>query len=253
MINVVVPMAGAGRRFVQRGYAVPKPFVEIGGEPMVSWALKGLLFADARYIFVAQQKHVEEFPGQFDLLLEHARLVSGNEPELVKLPGLTEGAACSVLAAERHIDTDVPLFIANCDQVVEWDLSGFEDKFLSYPPEGPGGYDGCIITVSSARADFSYAKVGPEGFVVQTMEKNPFSPHATVGYYFWSKGSVFCQSARAMIEVNDRTNNEFYVCPVYNHTLALGFSRVGIYPATTMWCLGTPEDLKEFRLEARET
>ena len=47
-----------------------------------------------------------------------------------------------------------------------------------------------------------------------------------------------------MIEKDIRTNNEFYVCPVYNE--AIGDGKV-IYnhsiPAENMWGLGTPEDL----------
>jgi hypothetical protein len=40
--------------------------------------------------------------------------------KIVQVDGLTEGAACTVLAAKEHIDNDNPLVMANSDQFVEW-------------------------------------------------------------------------------------------------------------------------------------
>jgi len=50
-----------------------------------------------------------------------------------------------------------------------------------------------------------------------------------------------------MIIENDRTNGEFYVCPVYNHSIHAG-RRIGVFeiPASAMHGLGTPEDLRRF-------
>ena len=48
-----------------------------------------------------------------------------------------------------------------------------------------------------------------------------------------------------MIERNIRTNNEFYVCPVYNQFIEAG-GKVRIKNIERMWGLGTPEDLQNF-------
>ena len=48
-----------------------------------------------------------------------------------------------------------------------------------------------------------------------------------------------------MIKKNIRTNNEFYVCPVYNELIANG-GKVRIKNIERMWGLGTPEDLNNF-------
>ena len=47
-----------------------------------------------------------------------------------------------------------------------------------------------------------------------------------------------------MIEKNIRTNNEFYVCPVYNQLLKKVVSTNK--NIRKMWGLGTPEDLNNF-------
>ena len=40
MINVVIPMAGRGQRFVESGYDKPKPMIEIGGKPILWHIMK---------------------------------------------------------------------------------------------------------------------------------------------------------------------------------------------------------------------
>ena len=34
-MQIIVPMAGLGQRFVDAGYTVPKPLIPVGGLPMV--------------------------------------------------------------------------------------------------------------------------------------------------------------------------------------------------------------------------
>jgi hypothetical protein len=48
-----------------------------------------------------------------------------------------------------------------------------------------------------------------------------------------------------MIEQNSRTNNEFYVAPVYNWAVLDG-KRIGVFMVDKLYSLGTPEDLKEY-------
>ena len=56
---------------------------------------------------------------------------------------------------------------------------------------------------------------------------------------------MFVSCAEKMIEKNIRTNNEFYICPVYNEAVAKG-GKIINYPIKTMHGLGTPEDLERY-------
>jgi dTDP-glucose pyrophosphorylase len=76
-------------------------------------------------------------------------------------------------------------------------------------------------------------------------EKKPISNVATVGFYYWKKGSDFVKYAESMIQQDVRVNGEFYVCPVFNHAISDG-KKIRNYQAEKMWGLGTPEDLKFF-------
>ncbi len=48
-----------------------------------------------------------------------------------------------------------------------------------------------------------------------------------------------------MIRKNDRVNNEFYVCPVFNHAIN-DKKKILAYKIDKMFGLGTPEDLNYF-------
>jgi hypothetical protein len=63
--------------------------------------------------------------------------------------------------------------------------------------------------------------------------------------YYWKRGSDYVKYAEQMIQKNIRTNNEFYVCPVFNEAIADG-KKVRVKNIDEMWGLGTPEDLKTF-------
>jgi hypothetical protein len=48
-----------------------------------------------------------------------------------------------------------------------------------------------------------------------------------------------------MIAKNIRTNNEFYVCPVFNEAIQDG-KKIRVKNVSRMWGIGTPEDLNYF-------
>jgi dTDP-glucose pyrophosphorylase len=105
--------------------------------------------------------------------------------------------------------------------------------------------DGGIVTFKATHPKWSFAKVNELGLVTEVAEKNPISDIATVGIYYWAKGSDYVTFAEQMIDKNIRVNNEFYVCPVFNQAIEAG-RQVRVFDVPAMWGLGTPEDLKHF-------
>ena len=231
-MNVLIPMAGAGSRFEQAGYTFPKPLIDVNGKPMIQRVVENLNI-DARHIFIVQKSHYEKYS------LKHTLNLISPNCEIVQVEGMTEGAACTTLLAKEFIDNDEPLVLANSDQYVDWDSNQF--MYASMADD----IDASILTFHSAHPKWSYAKLNEDGFVIEVAEKKPISEHATVGIYFFRKGSDYVRCAESMIRKNIRVNNEFYVCPVYNEALLEG-ARVKTFHIDKMWGLGTPEDLQTF-------
>jgi HAD superfamily hydrolase (TIGR01509 family) len=231
-MNVLIPMAGAGSRFANAGYTFPKPLIEVNGKPMIQVVVENLNI-EANYTFIVQKNHYEKYSLQYLL-----NLIAPN-CNIIKVDGLTEGAACTTLLAKDFINNDQPLLMANSDQFVEWNSNECLYAFNA------DGVDGGILTFKSTHPKWSYAKIREDGFVSEVAEKKPISDNATVGVYFWKKGSDYVKYAEQMIEKNIRTNNEFYVCPVYNEAILDG-KKIRIKDIRKMWGIGTPEDLNYF-------
>ena len=231
-MNILIPMAGAGKRFADAGYIFPKPLIEINNKPMIQWVIESLNF-NANYIFIIQKEHQEKYN------IKSVLKILQPNCKIIELDHVTEGAACTTLLAKKFINNSDPLIIANSDQYISWNSSKALYDFNSK------NLDGAILTFEAIHPKWSYAKCNEEGFVTEVAEKKVISKNATVGVYYWKHGSDYVQSAESMIKKNIRVNNEFYVCPVYNEFL-LKDKKVKIHNVEKMWGLGTPEDLNNF-------
>jgi dTDP-glucose pyrophosphorylase len=236
-INVVIPMAGLGSRFASEGYVKPKPFIDVTGEPMIVRVLENLVIPNAFYYLIALEDH----------LIQEAKLVKeieANYPvRFIGIKHLTEGTACTVLFAREFINNEIPLLIANSDQIIDIDINDFvQDSSCR-------NLDGSILTFIDEEKNpkWSFAEVDKYGTVIRVKEKLPISNFATVGIYLFSKGKDFVNGTIDMIINNERVNNEFYTCPVYNY-LIRDKKRIGIYNIkySEMNGIGTPEDLKKY-------
>jgi HAD superfamily hydrolase (TIGR01509 family) len=231
-LNVLVPMAGAGSRFAQQGYTFPKPLIEVNGKPMIQVVVENLNI-EAHYIFIVQQEHYEKYN------LKYLLNLIAPDCDIVQVTGITEGAACSTLLAKEYINNDAPLVMANSDQYVEWNSNECMYAFTA------DEIDGGILTFEATHPKWSYARVGDDGFVSEVAEKKVISNEATVGIYYWKKGSDYVKYAEDMIAKDIRVNNEFYVCPVFNQAIEDG-KKIKVKRINQMWGIGTPEDLEVF-------
>jgi dTDP-glucose pyrophosphorylase len=227
-------MSGRGSRFTIEGYEKPKPLIEFFGKPMIEHVLENL---GTEHIFTlcVLRDHFDSDPELFTRLGKQVAQLN-----LVFVDKLTQGAAETCLLARKFIKPEESLMIANCDQLQEyWDPLTFETWFTE------SKLDGCIFTFFKNNPAYSYVELDSNNLVVRAVEKQVISEHATTGIYVWSKGIDFIWAAQKMIRENIRTNNEFYVCPVYNQNIARG-DRIGIYNKIKHWPIGTPADLRHY-------
>lgn len=237
-INIVVPMAGLGSRFKNVGYQNPKPLIEVLGEPMISLVVRNLMpSVPHRFIFICQREHEEKY----GLKKYLEKIAPGCDVKLIS--GVTEGAACTVLEASDMVEQNQPLVIANCDQYIKASMDEYIESWVRSTNRG------YIMTMRATEDKWSYVRLNQNNLVLDVVEKVVVSDEATVGIYNFEKGSDFMGAARKMVQRNIRVNGEFYVAPVYNMLINDGYE-VGIYNIgqcdSTMYGLGTPEDLKEY-------
>jgi NDP-sugar pyrophosphorylase family protein len=238
MLNIVIPMAGRGFRFVQEGYDLPKPLIPVCGKAMVHLVIDNLKPARPhRFIFLCLKEHLEKH--------NLGALLTNWAPgcEIITVDEITQGAACTVLLAQKYFNCDDSLLIANCDQWIDADINAFLGS------ADQQSLDGLIMTMEADDPKWSYVQFGKNGEITSVVEKQVVSNEATVGVYYFKKGSDFVDGAQQMIDRNRRVNGEFYVAPVYTEILEQG-SKIGVFNigavGSGMHGLGNPADLEAF-------
>lgn len=238
ILNIVIPMAGAGSRFTKAGYIDPKPLIKVHGTPMIEAVVRNLRpTTPHHFIFIVQAAHAQAYG-----LREFLPNISGGGT-VVEIDGLTAGAACTVLKTQHIIDNDQPLMIANSDQYIDCDINNYLADIDAQQ------LDGLIMTMTANDPKWSFVALNKARHVTRVVEKEVISDEATVGIYNFRHGADFVRAANDMIARDERVNGEFYVAPVYNALIREG-QRVGIHnigsEAQGMYGLGIPSDLELF-------
>ena len=84
---------------------------------------------------------------------------------LASFTGCLATGGLFALLAVGQIDNDAPLVIANGDQFIDMDLTGFVEDAVARD------LDGSMITFPSVHPKWSFARTGDDGLVVETAEK----------------------------------------------------------------------------------
>lgn len=219
MIDIVIPMAGEGRRFAEAGYTDPKPLIDVAGKPMIQRVMDCLRPADGcRFTLVT-------------------RLAVGDvDAEVIQLDRPTSGAVDSLLRGLVH---GGPVLVANCDQYI----TGSIDEFLATA----AFYDAAVMTFNSTNPHHSYVKVS-DGLVTEIAEKVVISDEAVAGIYWFADANTLRQAAANVIRSERRhANGEFYISAVIDEYVKTG-RRVGVFEVDVRekHMLGTPEELRIF-------
>ena len=239
----LIPMAGAGARFIRDKFTGPKPLIDVDGEPMIIQATKNLPDAD-RWVFICRKEHLEAYALQKTLKNTYRGCA------IVAIDYLTEGQASTCLVAEQHIDKDNSLLISACDNGMLYN-EGLLDELTR-----DSSIDALIFTfrgnatVTRNPRMYGWVEVHGRGRVGRVSVKVPISDdplcdHAVVGTFWFRKGRYFVDAAKEMIKHNTRINNEFCVDECVNNAVAAGLN-VRVFEVDKYICWGTPEDLATY-------
>ena len=231
-------MAGLGTRFLDAGYATPKPLLPVHGVPMYRVVLGNLLHPDVINVtFIAQRSW------QLQDDMNRLNEALPQEIRLIEIDYTTAGPADTVELARSLLDPDLPVVTGNSDQYVNADLDDFYQGM-----QGPG-LSGLILTMEDDDPKWSFAAVDGNAYVTEVREKRVISRYATVGIYGFKSAEIMFRGFDLMRAAQDMTNSEFYIAPSYNWLIrdghTVGISHLGPYQ-TIMHGLGTPADYVDF-------
>lgn len=228
---LLIPMAGKGQRFIDKGYETPKPLIEVGGKTILEWSFDSFNWEYCDLVFIVRRDMVENHNLE-NIIKEKF----GYGSKIVISEKDTDGTVSSCLLAKEYINNERNLFITTLDVYFTpyFDFKNF--NFIS---------DGCILTFTANNPAYSYSQINDDGFVTKTAEKELISNQASVGLYCFKKGSEFVKYSEKMVSKNIRTRNEFYIAPLYNLLINDGL-KITTHPIDKMYHMGTPEEMNYF-------
>jgi RpiB/LacA/LacB family sugar-phosphate isomerase len=227
--NLVVPIAGLGKRMKNGGFETPKPMLICGNKSILEWSMNSIYHKNCNTTFVVQKDHVKNFG--IDSWLSK----KWPDSRVSIVNGLTSGAAqTALLGCQGIIDGSLPLIVFCPDTHFEEIYTPKDEDFES---------EGFILTFKANSDNYSYV-VEENGFVKSTIEKvvPENSNLASVGVYGFKNTRLFKEYAERYCYKN---YPEHHVCPMYNDMINRGL-KVKQKSVEKVHIMGTPEEFKFF-------
>jgi len=238
--NLVVPMAGAGKRFRAAGYSTYKPFIPISNQPMV------------RYVTESFPASVDKFVICGEGLLEAAERRYLKEDlgcEIIDIDPHEEGPAFSIHQAASRLPLDESFFVSYCDIHWTWDFESLGDCLET---------DGAIFThqgfhphlIENSYSAFCLPAADDPRRLREIREKCPFTDRwmdepLSIGLFYVKSGHAMTAAISRTIENEERVSGEFFPSLLFNH-MAWEGRDVRLEPVDFFIHWGVPEQLRDF-------
>ena len=243
-IQLIIPMSGIGKRFIDAGYKDPKPLIEIDGYPIIKHIID--LFPGVTDVsFICNEKHIKDTNMKYILesISPGCKIYEvSNENR--------KGPVDAVYQIKDKIKDDCEVIVSYCDYGTNWDFEKFIDTMRS------SQFDGGIPCYTGFHPHMlgsdNYAFCKEENnILIEIKEKEPFTDnkmneYASNGTYYFKSGTILKKYFKELIELDINLNGEFYVSLVYNLLVRDGL-RVNIFEIQNMLQWGTPYDLEIYR------
>lgn len=234
-MSVIITMAGAGSRFTEQGYTVPKYRVMANKKTLFEWSLLSLknFFNCQRFIFACLEQHDRSF------ISEKAKALGIQDFIIHTRKEVSKGQAETAYDCLKYANQEESLWIFNID---------------TYVSEGFSPYDiedgqGCLHVFKSENPSMSFVRYDDSGAVLEIAEKKVISSWATVGMYGFETALLFREIYKQAF-LDDKSlevQGERYIAPMYqlliereNKVLAPKLSSINVH------ILGTPSEVKIF-------
>ena len=245
-VQIVIPMSGLGQRFIDAGYKVPKPLIEVDGKPIIEHVVN--LFPGSTTIkFICNDKHLCDTDIHLCDILH--KVCPGGKIYEVPVEG-REGPVHAVSLIFDEIAHDKEVIVSYCDYGTDWDYNDFLRDTRSRGADGAVAcYRGFHPHMLGAD-NYAFLKETEIGsrFMSSIQEKRPFTndrmnEYASNGTYYFKTGAIMKTYFKKIMDLGMKVKNEYYVSMVYNLLVADGLL-VNIYEIHHMLQWGTPYDLE---------
>ena len=237
-LYLILPMAGAGTRFLDGGCDCPKPLIPLHGKPFFYWAATSLAgrLPLAGLRFAVLQTHVERFA------IDRAILSYFPQAEIISLPEVLPGAVLTCREGVRGLPEDAAVLFNDCDHLFR--CRALETLLQSDAPKP----DGLLLSFPAAEPRYSFLERDAHGRVIRTAEKEVISNEAICGAYYFRRKADFLRCASRYL--TRCRYAEFFMSGVYDELIAEG-GNVAALPTDLHISFGTPTEYAEAAADPR--
>jgi len=241
-MHIIIPMSGVGQRFIDAGYHVPKPMIEIDSKPIIQHVTE-LFPGEKKFTFICNEDHLAntKMRSVLNNLMPTAKIIS--------IANHKKGPVFAVSQILDAIDDNEEVIVNYCDFGTWWN---YED-FLEHTRHRKA--DGAVVAYKGfhphmlGTTNYAFMR-DQQQWMLEIKEKEPFTnnrmnEYASNGTYYFRRGSLIKKYFPLLQERNIDLNGEFYVSLIYNLLLEDQL-KVSIYNIQHMLQWGTPQDVEEY-------
>jgi glucose-1-phosphate thymidylyltransferase len=206
-MQIVIPLAGFGKRLRPHTFTKPKPLINVAGKPMLGHVLDTFAALDDvdEIIFIVGHlgEQIEEYVAKE---YPHLRARYFKQEEL-------NGQSTAIYLAREHLHG--PMLMAFVDTIVKTDLAHLKDETND------------AVTWVKAVEDprrFGVAEVGSDDTVKSLIEKPDDKRNNLVvaGFYYFKQSELLVEAIREQMARDIRTQNEYFLADAVNLMLKRG-------------------------------
>lgn len=249
-MNIIIPLAGDGKRFANDGYTQPKPLINALFQPIVFWLLNSLKLKDNDKIYICYKSDLNEF--NFIDRVKHT-IGHSDQIEFIELNTPTRGAAETTLLCAQQIHNsrrDEPSLILDGDTFYTEDILSIIRKEINK--------NIIFYTIDkSEQPIYSYISFDKKKDIINIIEKNKISDYACIGAYCFQSTNLMIKAINDTIQSDQKQKGEFYISSVYRQLLKektiiqakefSHFTNLGTPKAVKVFASNLNKDKKKYR------
>ena len=242
--QLIIPMSGIGRRFIDAGYVDPKPLIIVDGKPIIQHVVE-IFDSPTNVIFICNEMHLR------DTNMREILISISPKCKIISVPNEDrKGPVDAINQVSDIINNDDEYIISYCDYGTEWNYGEFLNEIRKNNSDGAiACYTGFHPHMLGSD-NYAFVKMD-DNRVIKVQEKKPFtnnkmSEMASNGTYYFKNGKTLKKYFKELVELNISLNGEYYVSLVYNLLIKDGLL-VTTFLIKNMLQWGTPYDLENYK------
>ena len=242
-MQIIIPMSGIGKRFIDAGYNDPKPLIKVEGRPIIHHIID-LFPEEKKFYFICNDLHLER-TAMREVILDKVptAIISSVSVENRK------GPVDAILQISNLISDTDECIVSYCDYGTQWDYHAFLKEMRDLNVDG--GIASYIGFHPHMLGGDNYAFMRHSNkWVTDIQEKKSFTDnkmneYASNGTYYFKTGKSMKKYFNYLVDCKMQINGEYYVSLVYKKMIEDGL-KIRIFEIKKMLQWGTPKDLEDY-------